>query len=337
MTLVGVAVAACLTAALCPPTIRRLEHRAVLDVPVERSSHVVATPRGGGVALAAGVSAGAALVAGADAGSMLTVVGTALAFGALGLTEDLVGVSALARLLLQAALGVLASIALLQEEAFSTLLLVAGLVTAIWIVAFVNAFNFMDGINGISAIQAGVSGGAWALVGAWQDAPALMAAGAVAAGGALGFLPFNFPQAKVFLGDVGSYLLGGWAAALVVVALTSGLTPEMALAPVALYLVDTGSTLVRRIARRAPLTEPHRDHIYQQLAIGGWSHARTSLVVGGLVALCCLLGAVTLVDAIALRIMADAALGAVLVAYSVAPAWQARRRGPAAPLPGDAR
>src|SRR5690606_15026464 len=80
---------------------------------------------------------------------------------------------------------------------------------AVWIVAYVNAFNFMDGINGISVAQAAVAGTAWALVGWWQDLPLVTAAGSIVAAAAVAFAPFNFPRARVFLGDAGSYFLGG--------------------------------------------------------------------------------------------------------------------------------
>src|SRR5207244_9022591 len=88
--------------------------------------------------------------------------------------------------------------------------LVFGLGVLIWVVAYTNAFNFMDGINGISAAQVIVAGGYFGIVGTQRHVPLLAAGGFVAAGAAAAFLPFNFPKATVFLGDVGSYFLGAW-------------------------------------------------------------------------------------------------------------------------------
>src|SRR5207248_1189863 len=76
---------------------------------------------------------------------------------------------------------------------------------ALWLVAYVNAFNFMDGIDGISVAQAAVAGAALYLVGRGEHVPALATAAAILAGAALGFAPLNVPRARLFLGDVGSY------------------------------------------------------------------------------------------------------------------------------------
>src|SRR5262249_3675175 len=117
----------------------------------------------------------------------------------------------------------------------------------VWIVGYVNAFNFMDGINGISVAQIVAAGLAWGMVGAWEDQADLVGASFGLVGAALAFMPFNFPNARVFLGDVGSYFFGGWLAVLAVASLSWGLTVEMALAPLLLYACDTGVTLLRRI------------------------------------------------------------------------------------------
>src|SRR2546428_12499807 len=76
------------------------------------------------------------------------------------------------------------------------------------------------------------------------------------------FLPFNFPRARMFLGDVGSYFFGAWLAVLAVVGLRQGLTIEAAFAPLAVYVADTGSTLARRLPRHQARYRPHRDHTH---------------------------------------------------------------------------
>jgi len=256
---------------------------------------------------------------------LLVVAATALTFGALGLVDDLATIAARRRLLLQLVIAAGAVALLAPKMTPGWALLALAPLAWIWLAAYVNAFNFMDGINGISAAQVVVAGTAWSLVGAWQDTPVVTAGGLTIAAAALAFLPFNFPRAKVFLGDVGSYFFGGWLATMVVVALIEGLTPEVAVAPVLLYLCDTGTTLLRRIARRASWMEPHREHTYQRLVAGGWSHTGTTAFVAAMIALSSALGAATLAGN-PLRAGADVALVLLMVAYLTSPQWQSRRR-----------
>jgi UDP-N-acetylmuramyl pentapeptide phosphotransferase/UDP-N-acetylglucosamine-1-phosphate transferase len=189
----------------------------------------------------------------------------------------------------------------------------------IWLVAYVNAFNFMDGVNGISAAQAAVAGLAWMMIGLSQHVSSLAAAGAIAAGSAIGFVPFNFPRARVFLGDVGSYLLGGWIAATVVIGLRAGLPPEAVIAPLGLYLADTANTVVRRVRRGEAWWEPHREHAYQRLVQQGRSHTTVTAAAGSVMALTSLLGMVSLSAPPMLRALADLDIAAVLVAYLASP------------------
>jgi UDP-N-acetylmuramyl pentapeptide phosphotransferase/UDP-N-acetylglucosamine-1-phosphate transferase len=154
-------------------------------------------------------------------------------------------------------------------------------VMAVWVAAYVNAFNFMDGINGISGLTGLVSGVAYSLMGLEFGSGSAVIVGAALAGASLAFLPFNLPSAKVFLGDVGSYSLGFVIAALGWIVWSSGAPLALAIAPTAVYLADTGATLVRRYRRGAPLTEAHREHSYQRLTAGGRSHVAVALTVAG--------------------------------------------------------
>lgn len=102
-------------------------------------------------------------------------------------------------------------------------------------------------------------------VGFARPAPVLVVIGAATAGSALGFLPWNAPKARLFLGDVGSYFFG----ALVTLGIIAGAhrTPMelILIAPLAIYLADTGYTLLKRAVRRQPLLAAHREHVYQRL------------------------------------------------------------------------
>ena len=144
----------------------------------------------------------------------------------------------------------------------------------------INFWNFMDGINGMAALQAIVVAAALSALGLMAgDTPAAWF-GAVAAGAVLGFLPSNFPRAQAFMGDVGSASLG-----LVVTALALQPVHEApalrlaALLLIAMVFLDAGLTLCWRMLRRPRQRwyTAHREHLYQWLARSGWGHTRTTL------------------------------------------------------------
>lgn len=312
------------TLVLCPIVVRELARRAVLDNAGDRSSHSVPTLRGGGVAPAVGACVGAAVASRFSPGDLVAVATVATAFGVLGLADDLFTVSARRRLFIQQLIAAVGVVGVVSDMTSGLVLIPAAALAWVWLVAYVNAFNFMDGINGISAAQVIVAGSYWSLIGMWEDKSVVAAGGLVIAASALAFLPFNFPRAKVFLGDVGSYFLGGWLAMMVAVAIGYGLAPDVVIAPVLLYLADTGTTLLRRALRGVPLTQPHREHVYQQLVMGGWTHTRVTAFVALVIALSSLLGAATLAGGIGLRAAANLALALLLVAYLRTPWWQRR-------------
>lgn len=313
------------TVVLMPVVIRLLSDR-VLDVPNARSSHTTVTPRGGGLgpAVAATAVAGA-WWAGPRGGLFAGTMVAAAVLAGLGLLDDLFHQPALVRLAGQVAIaGAAAFLLLLGAHTSPSLRLVALLAGAAWLVAFVNAFNFMDGINGISSVAAAGAGLTWVVLGVWQHAPALAVIGAVAAGGGLGFLPFNFPRARVFLGDVGSYFFGGLLGAGVIVGLRSGLHPEAVGAPLVLYVFDTGVTLIRRLSRGENVFDAHREHAYQRICVAGWSHLRTTGLIAGLLVALGGLGLLAQTDTSA-RVGADGLMVVVAVAYLLVPTWLCRR------------
>ncbi len=323
-----VLVAAAVTAALTPLVIRLLRRWSVLDHPNARSSHQQPTPRGGGLGPAVGALVALGLSAAVAGAPRAALALAAAGFGLLGLVEDLRGgLSPLVRFVFQLGLTA-ASLPFLLRGLDGVpawqVLFAAG--TFLWVVAYVNAFNFMDGINGISAMQAVVAGVAWWLLGELDHVPALAAGGAIVAGAGLAFAPYNFPSARVFLGDVGSYFLGAWLAVLVVVGLRADLAPEAVVLPISLYLVDTGMTLLRRFRRHETWHLPHRDHVYQRLVRRGWSHAEVTLGVGAVMAACSALGLVSRTAGLPLRAAADAVAALLLLAYLAAPALVDRSR-----------
>jgi len=319
------AVAACgaVVAAAEAVTIPLLRRAAIIDVPGHRSSHTVPTPRGGGIPIAAGLLVAAGLIGGANAAVFAFAVA---AFGLLGFAEDLRGLTAGRRLIMQAVGGTMVAVVLVSSltgPAAKLIVLVA--LCAAWITCFVNAFNFMDGVNGISGAHALIAGVVYAGLGWWRHDGFLVPAGAAVAVGALAFLPWNAGQARVFLGDAGSYALGAALAILAGYAVLAGIPVEAATGPLVLYIADTAWTLLRRIRAGEPWLQAHRTHVYQRWCDAGWSHQRVTVMAAGTTMLLSLLGAVTLTGDPALRAVADLGGLAVVVMYLRSPALLARR------------
>jgi UDP-GlcNAc:undecaprenyl-phosphate/decaprenyl-phosphate GlcNAc-1-phosphate transferase len=306
-----------------PVAITLLRRAATIDMPGERSSHTVPTPRGGGAPVAAGLVVAALLMHSLAAAAFGVAVAV---FAAIGFAEDLCGLSVRQRLALQCSAALMVACLLISPARMTLpLTLAAAGAAAAWLAGVVNAFNFMDGVNGISAAHALIGGIAYGCLGAWCTDPFLMVAGAAVAASALAFLPWNAVRARVFLGDVGSYGLGAALAVLAAYAVLHGVPAEAAAGPLALYLADTAWTLLRRIRAGERWYEPHRTHIYQRWCDAGWSHQRVTAASAAATSMLCLLGAVSLTGQPALRAAADLAGAALLATYLRSPALLARR------------
>ncbi|MFK5690766.1 hypothetical protein ACI3EY_13960 [Ornithinimicrobium sp. LYQ92] len=256
-----------LTVASAPVLAPQLRAWGLVDVPNHRSSHDTPTLRGGGVAPMVGVllAATGATLLGAD-GIPWTALVICVAVSLLGLVVDLRETSPLVRVVALALLG--AALGSLLGDTGPALL------GAVAMPVIVNVVNFMDGVNGITVLTSA----AWGLVvilGA--TSPAAVALAALTLGAAIGFLPWNLPRARMFLGDCGSYLFGALIAAALLLEYEGGQRPLLFVAPLVPYLLDTCSTVMRRAARGERLTEAHREHLYQRLARRpGWTHGRVA-------------------------------------------------------------
>jgi UDP-GlcNAc:undecaprenyl-phosphate/decaprenyl-phosphate GlcNAc-1-phosphate transferase len=323
------AVAACGATVLAaePLTIALLRRLAVLDVPGARSSHSVPTPRGGGVPIAAGLIAATAIAPGGGQARLALAAAIGF-FGLLGLLDDLRGLPVMFRIAAQAA-GAVAVAAVLVSSLPrpAATLAVAAAVTAAWLACFVNAFNFMDGVNGISGAHALIGGIAYAGLAGWRRDGFGVAAGLALAAGAGAFLPWNAGQAQVFLGDVGSYSIGAALAVLAVRLVLLGVPVDAVAGPVALYLADVAWTLQRRIRRGERWLQSHRTHVYQRWCDAGWSHQEVTVLTSALTVLLCLLGVAGLHGGMAARAGADLAGVAVLAAYLCSPGLLQRMGG----------
>lgn len=257
MTWVAFASAFVVTLAMTPAVTAGLRRQGRLDIPNERSSHDRAIPRGGGIACAAGGAVGVAVAQPGPSPLLYAALGSVTLLTAVGHVDDRVSLPSSVRLFAQVAAGVLVGAFL------GPLWVLAG---PVLFVVLVNCVNFMDGINGLTAVTMLGWGATSLYLGYAEEVPLLGDLGLVTAAIALGFLPWNAPRARVFLGDVGSYLFGALAAAGAAVAIAEGVSPLAVLSPLLVYLFDVGLTLVRRLRRRAPLLHAHREHVYQRLA-----------------------------------------------------------------------
>lgn len=298
------------------PILRRLM---LIDAPSERSVHSAPNLRGGGIGVVIAAVLGVVLLPSFEALSAALVI-AAIGMGSIGLADDKYGVPAAARLVLQLIVGWLIVIQFGPASA----LVIAGQVIAVSV--FINTFNFMDGVDGVATVSAIIGGGYFAALGAIADVPLLFGCGLVVAAAALGFLPFNAVRARLFLGDVGSYALGGLLVTLAVSSWSSGVGPIAAIAPFAVHLADTGTTLIRRVCAGERWWQPHRKHVYQRLVALGWSHQRATGLVGAVMAACAGLGAASIGKPGDIELLSGSAITGIVGMYLLLPRLLARRR-----------
>lgn len=265
--------------------------KAILDIPNERSSHTLPTPRGGGIAVAATFFLAISLLWGVGeiSGNLAkALLGGGFLVAAAGYWDDLKSLSARTRACLHflaAGWGVYCLGGFVSLDlGFVQLHLgwLGSLLAVIGIVWLINLYNFMDGIDGIAGSEAlfvSLMGGIFLwLFGANNLALVCLFLFA----SVLGFLIWNWPPAKIFLGDVGSGLLGYIFA---VLAIASSNQHQLSLwcwlALLAIFIFDASFTLIHRMLRGERWYSAHREHIYQRLVQKGASHARVTLLIIG--------------------------------------------------------
>jgi UDP-N-acetylmuramyl pentapeptide phosphotransferase/UDP-N-acetylglucosamine-1-phosphate transferase len=268
--------------------------RNLLDVPNERSSHSVPTPRGGGIVIAIVSLVGYAAITllfdlqfswGYFIGAVLVTTVSWL--------DDLYSLGFWSRLLVHIAAAVILIsnlgpwngifIPLVSSEiGLGTVL--GWVITVSWVVWAINAYNFMDGIDGIAGTQSLVAGIAWSLFALVFQIKSGFLFGGIVGGVSAGFLIHNWQPARIFMGDVVSAFLGFTLAAMPLLALSE--KPEITIIPVVgllflwFFAFDSVTSRIRRALKHPKFWEPRREHIYQLMVIGGMKHSRVAMLYG---------------------------------------------------------
>ncbi len=265
--------------------LRHALRHGLLDVPNERSSHTVPTPRGGGLGIAVSFLVAVALLVfwGLPAHVAAALMGGGMVAG-VGWLDDRRPTSPLLRLSVHALAALWAVVWLhglpsLDLGIIRVPLGMSGSVLAVIALVWItNLYNFMDGIDGLAASQALLAGigGGWLL---WQsgDASLAMVSFSLAAASG-GFLIWNWPPARIFMGDTGSGLLGFSLGTIALAGEQRGSLPALVwMILLALFIGDATLTLLRRLFQGEAWYNAHRSHAYQRLVQRGWSHLRVTL------------------------------------------------------------
>lgn len=249
------------------------KNKQLLDIPNERSSHALPTPKGGGVAIVAvymAVLTYAYISSQLNSGLFLALL-CVLPIAIISLLDDIYTLSAKIRLLVQILSAILALYALGGVNSINlgfaviegSWLNFIALISIVWLT---NLYNFLDGLDGYAASEAVFTGMAVYIL--FQSEPGLYIGLA-----SLGFLVFNWPKASFFMGDVGSASLGFIFAVLMLNdAGSPGFLAWVIL--LSLFWFDATITLVRRFKNKEKLSVAHKKHMYQRLHQAGWSHQK---------------------------------------------------------------
>jgi UDP-N-acetylmuramyl pentapeptide phosphotransferase/UDP-N-acetylglucosamine-1-phosphate transferase len=263
------------SALLCRAALAYARRHGLLDAPGRRRSHSQTTPRGGGI----GFVPVTVLLAPFLLPSLMVGLSFSaglMAVAAVGWWDDHRPLSARLRLVVH----VLAAAQFLWVLLGSPMDLQASMrfaVALLWLVTLVNFWNFIDGINGLASLQAILAAGLYAGLAQAAGLPGAMLLMLVLAAAVIGFLPYNLPRARLFMGDVGSGALGFALGAFALLLLPSVQQPWVLLLPVAAVLSDAGLTLVKRMLLGRRWYAAHREHLYQWWVRRGASHVQVSV------------------------------------------------------------
>ncbi len=267
------------SALVCVPAIwlilRSPLARSSLDLPNERSLHSNPVPRTGGLGILAAITIASLTFK----PSLPWPIWAALAIiVVVSFVDDLQGLRASIRMPLHLIAAVTVAITAFPAASWPFLLLAT--VTVAWLI---NLYNFMDGSDGLAGGQAFFGFGTLAIAALEANDPGIAISASIVAGAALGFLLFNFPPARIFMGDAGSTSMGLLAGALGALGVARNLWhpifPAIAFLP---FIFDGSATLLMRMGQGKKVWQAHRDHAYQRLNMSGFGHRNTALLYYGL-------------------------------------------------------
>ncbi len=281
--------------------IRRLAlHYNIMDNPNERSSHTSPMPLGGGLAiviLVLAVSLGLININPTEWARSFLYISLGAILALVGWRDDLFSLSANYRFLVQ---GLVATISILGMGYFRDVRVpllgefnlgaLGIIITFLWIIGMINAYNFMDGIDGMAGGVAIVAGLGWMTLSSNVHNPFVFWVALAIAATSLGFLGHNWSPAKIFMGDVASTFLG-YSFAVLPLLSASQTGDALTVGTLLMWIVimDTFMTFLRRWVKGENVFSGHRSHLFQQLVMGGYKHATISALYIFLTALAALL------------------------------------------------
>lgn len=261
----------------------------VVDHPNERSLHAQPTPRSGGIAVLVTVMAGSIffqILWSNDQPGFIPWVGLALlAVAAVSFLDDRYQVPVMYRLITH----IMSAVLLLLGDLSLHAIMLPGInwilpgwlgvfISLLFVVWMINLYNFMDGMDGFAGGMAVCGFGTFAIFGWFSGNEQFAIINAITAAAATGFLCFNFPPARIFMGDIGSSTLGLLAASFSLWGVKDGVFPFWVAALMfSPFIADATVTLLRRLRRREIIWRAHKTHYYQQLVQAGWGHRKTVL------------------------------------------------------------
>ena len=275
-----------------------------VDIPGERKVHAQPMVRLGGVSIFIGVLIALLIVWGT--GGFIDVNGEhldpvaensvwgvtlgGLGFFAIGLIDDLFGLSAISRLIVQSIIASAAwyvgvDIAFLTIPGLGITQLpdpISLVVTIFWLVGMANAINWIDGVDGLAAGVSGIAAVVMMIVSLYMGQPAAALIAAALAGGSLAFLKYNFNPAQIFMGDGGAYFIGFTLAGVGVIGLVKGVTTVAVLLPsltLAVPILDMSAVIVLRLRQGLSPFVADKRHLHHRLLNAGFSHRFTVIFI----------------------------------------------------------
>jgi UDP-N-acetylmuramyl pentapeptide phosphotransferase/UDP-N-acetylglucosamine-1-phosphate transferase len=260
----------------CKAALRLATHAGMIVQPGERQSHQVATPTGGGLGLVFSLvltTVGVELFSPLPEFWWLHVMPGVVLLALTGWFDDKRHVSSMVRLLIQLVVSLWLLGFVCLQKSVGSIAMCAGIMGAmIWLM---NLYNFMDGSDGMAGFQGVFAGLVMAVLFFIGDELPMAALSVAVAAACVGFLPVNFPKARIFMGDVASVPLGFIFASMAVYGLYSGvISLPVSVLIMSVFIIDASLTLIARVFAGERWYTAHNQHVYQRLISRGWSHSR---------------------------------------------------------------